>query len=163
MDVDATNANLMEAILGPGGLGLDGFAGDPSVDELILYLVDHGGQDRFRMSGTETLEASALGGWLDTWQAAHPGSKVRLIYDACQSGSFMSTLAGPNRTIITSASGDENAYFVSQGTLSFSNFFWTHIFNGLDLKNSFELAAQSTTDAFGEQHPLIDADGKAFS
>jgi hypothetical protein len=159
VDADAVNANLQEAILGPGGSGVDGFAGDPQLEELVLYLTNHGGEDRFRMSAAETLDAADLDGWLDTWQLAHPAARVVLVYDACQSGSFLDRLRGGNRTIITSAEGDENAYFISQGLLSFSNFFWTHVFNGLDLRNAFQLAEQSTVDIFSDQHPQVDVDG----
>jgi len=141
-DVDAglSNDNLRQAILGPMGAGTDGFAGD--VNDLVIYLVDHGRGDAFRMSGTETLAASQVKGWLDTWQAAVPGRALTIVYDACQSGSFLNELGAPGRIVITSASGTENAYFVSQGTLSFSNLFWTEIFNGKDLEQAYITARQ---------------------
>jgi DNA-binding beta-propeller fold protein YncE len=55
VDADATNANLELAILGPGGTGSDGFAGNPGIDHLVIYLIDHGGLDAFRMSGSELI------------------------------------------------------------------------------------------------------------
>ncbi|MEM7708011.1 MAG: C13 family peptidase [Pseudomonadota bacterium] len=159
VDANATRASLREALLGSGLDGMTGFAA--GTQNLVLYLVDHGGDDVFRISGTETVSAAELAGWIDTWQQANPGSRITVIYDACQSGSFQDELAAPshNRVIITSASGLENAYFVSQGALSFSNFFWTHIFNGLSLGDAFSLASVATTGVFASQIPQLEADG----
>jgi sugar lactone lactonase YvrE len=151
VDADATNANLQHAITG--------WASD--AENVVLYLVDHGGEGTFRMSGTETLSATDLNTWLDQIQVTIPG-KITVIYDACESGSFLSELAPPSgkeRVVITSTSQGETAYFVSQGSVSFSNFFWTHIFNGLDIKDSFTLAKEAIGQIADCQHPLLDADG----
>ncbi|MEM9529301.1 MAG: 6-bladed beta-propeller [Pseudomonadota bacterium] len=135
------------------------FADDAS--NLLLYLVDHGGDDTFRLTESETLDAATLAGWVDQWQAARPGANVTVVYDACQSGSFMDDLRNPalDRILITSAQADENAYFVSQGSLSFSNRFWTGIFNGASLGEAFDAAATATSASFPLQTPLLDADG----
>jgi uncharacterized protein YjiK len=151
VDADATNENLEYAI--------NTWASD--ADNLILYLVDHGGEGTFRMSGTETLSATDIDSWLDQVQATIPG-KVTVIYDACESGSFITELTPPtgkDRVVITSSSPGESAYFVSNGSISFSTFFWTHIFNGLTLKEAFDLATQSISQASDYQHPLLDANG----
>ncbi|MFK7956326.1 MAG: FG-GAP-like repeat-containing protein [Lysobacterales bacterium] len=152
-DVDgpATVANLQSAFTN--------FAAGAGA--LTVYLVDHGGFDTFRISGTEVMPASSLAGLVNAWQSAHPGAPLNIIYDACQSGSFMDDLqsAGDERVVIASSEADENAYFVSQGTLSFSNQFWTHIFNGLSLGQSFSLARSSQQATFVNQSPLLDADG----
>jgi hypothetical protein len=151
VDADATNDNLHNAITT--------WAAD--AENLVLYLVDHGGEDSFRMSGTETLSASDLDSWLDQLQDT-TSVKVTVIYDACESGSFLSGLTPPSgkeRVVITSTSPGESAYFVTQGSVSFSNYFWTHIFNGLDIKDAFNLAAQAIGQTANYQHPLLDADG----
>ncbi|MEM9530026.1 MAG: C13 family peptidase [Pseudomonadota bacterium] len=153
-DVDAvpTSESLREAITGS-------FTAD--AQNLLLYLVDHGGEDTFRLTEGETVGAQDLGSWLDQYQAAHPGSKVTVIYDACQSGSMMDELRSSiyDRVVITSATGSQNAYFVSQGTLSFSSFFWSQVFNGASVGEAFVAAAQNTTASFPNQTPQIDADG----
>ncbi|MFC1798871.1 C13 family peptidase, partial [Thermodesulfobacteriota bacterium] len=151
VDYDATNANLQNAITS--------WAVD--AESLVIYLVDHGGDGTFRMSGTETLSVSDLDAWLDQLQQTMPG-KVTVIYDACESGSFVSALTPPTgkeRVVITSTSPNEQAYFVTQGSVSFSNYFWTHIFNGVNVKDAFGLSknALSTTTAY--QHPLLDSSG----
>jgi hypothetical protein len=134
-------------------------------DNLVIYLVDHGGKATFRMSGTETLSASELDSWLDTLQNTMTG-KVTVIYDACESGSFLSALTPPNgkeRIVIGSTSPGESAYFVTQGSVSFSNYFWTHIFNGLNVKEAFDLAKQSIGYTTDFQHPLLDDNGNGVA
>ena len=155
VDADATNVNLEYAIRE--------WAAD--ADNLVIYLVDHGGVDTFRMTGTEILSSSSLASWLNELQATMPG-RVTIVYDACESGTFMSTLKPPlgfDRTVITSTSPGENAVFVSQGSISFSNFFWTHLFNGLSLEDSFSLASQALTSTTDHQHPMMDYNGDGLS
>lgn len=151
VDADATNSNLEYAI--------KTWASD--AESLVVYLVDHGGEGTFRMSGTQTLDASALDAWLDQLQETLPGKAV-VIYDACESGSFISYLTTPTgkeRVVVTSTSTGESAYFVTQGSVSFSNYFWTHIFNGLDIKDAFSLTEDALGFSFDDQHPLLDSNG----
>ena len=93
-DADATIANLEYAI--------KEWASD--ADNLTIYLVDHGGVNTFRMSANEVLSADAVASWVNELQTTMPG-RVTFVYDACESGTFMSTLQAPpgiERTIITS-------------------------------------------------------------
>ncbi len=154
VDSDVTNANLENAVT-------QWATEEPKADSLVVYLVDHGGEGTFRMSGTETLSATDLDSWLDTLQESISG-KVIVVYDACHSGSFLPALIPPadkERIVIASASADEPAYFVTQGSVSFSNYFWTHIFNGLDVRDAFDLSNQAMGSPTEFQHPLADADG----
>ena len=61
-----------------------------------------------------------------------------------------------------STSLGESAYFLAQGSASFSNYFWTHVFNGLDVKDAFVLATTAVGYTTEAQHPLLDADGDAY-
>ena len=142
---DSTNANLQAAIT---QWALD-------ADDLVVYLVDHGGDQTFRMSGTETLRATDLASWLDTAQARKNPTKVVVIYDACESGSFVPALSHPGRIVITSASAGENAYFLSTGTISFSSFFWTYVFNGSSVQQSFDAAVAAIGQSIVLQNPQI--------
>jgi len=154
VDGDATNSNLQGAITT--------WAKD--ADSLVIYLIDHGGNNTFRMSGTETLSASDLDTWLDTLQATMPG-RVIVVYDACESGTFLPALTPPSgkeRIVITSTSPDEAAKFVTQGSISFSNYFWTHIFNGVNVKDAFDLTREALTYSFSDQSPLLDANGNGM-
>jgi len=155
VDGDATNTNLQAAIT---DWAID-------ADSLVIYLVDHGGPGMFRMSGTETLSAEDLDDWLDILQVTIPG-KVVIIYDACESGSFVSSLTPPfdkERVVITSTSPGESAYFITQGSISFSNYFWTHIFNGVNVKNAFDFATEAIGYTTPNQNPLIDANGNGIA
>lgn len=151
VDGDATTNNLQQAIINWAS----------GADDVVLYLVDHGGNGTFRMSDTETLSATSLDSWLDQVQQTING-KVVVIYDACESGSFLSSLKPPlgkQRIIISSTSPGENAYFVTQGSISFSNYFLTHIFNGLTIYDAFDLAHQAIGQTTGYQNPLLDDNG----
>ncbi len=137
-------------------------------DNLMLYLVDHGGDGTFRLSDHETLSTAQLDSWLDQLESDIPTLKqITLIIDACESGSFIkpvnkgvATLAGAKRRIITSAQALQNAYFLTQGTVSFSNYFWTHLFHGNDLRSAFDHASQ-VMGAY--QSPQVDFNGNGIS
>jgi hypothetical protein len=121
---------------------------------LILYIVDHGGEDSFVMSDKDTLNASDLASWLDQ---AEISGKIIVVYDACYSGTFLAPLSVDNKRIVmTSASPKQKAFFPRQGSVSFSNYFWTHIFNGFDVNDAF---SRSDDGMSTYQNPLMDADG----
>ena len=115
------------------------------------------GKDVFLMNETEILSASQLNTWLDIVQETISG-KVILIYDACNSGSFLSSLTFPGqggRILITSAHPGQQAHFLNQGMISFSDYFWTHTFNGRDIHDSFYLTKEAIHEAVGTQTPLL--------
>ncbi len=130
-------------------------------DRLILYLVDHGGDRTFRMSAAENLTAADLDNWLDQFQTA-AGASVILVYDACRSGSFVGELLPPPdraRITLSSTRPEESALFIDQGTISFSYFFWSHVFNGMSLGDAFTVAADSLQLTSSGQNPQLDTDG----
>ncbi|MCP4645377.1 MAG: hypothetical protein GY851_33345, partial [bacterium] len=163
VDGDATNADLQYALETWAGAELNGL---PTGD-VVVYLVDHGGPGTFRMSGLETLASTDFGAWLDTLQAAVSGT-VTVVYDACESGTFVTDCAAPTgyedkRIVITSTSPGESAYFVTQGTVSFSNYFWTQIFNGVPVGSAFDLASQALSQTYDYQTPLLEDNGNAVA
>ncbi len=112
-----------------------------NVKDLLVYLVDHGGDGYFRMNeDAEMLYAYALNSELEKLQQKISGTMI-IVYDACKSGSFINSPLNPSdtekRIIITSSLADQDAYFITQGSLSFSNLFWTHIFNGAFVQDAF--------------------------
>jgi len=148
---DATNENLR--------LALTQWAA--GADSLILYMVNHGGDGRFRMSGTEILEAEELAQWLD--QTEGLGTRnITIVYEACQSGSFLPVISKPGRITIASSTASQNAYFLSTGTLSFSNFFWSQIFAGFSIGQSFEVARLATVESIRLQTPQLDDNGNGI-
>jgi len=149
-DGDPTNDSLEYA--------LTDWAAD--VDNVILFLTDHGGDGTFIMSENEILYADQLDKWLDDLQEVNE-VKVTVIYDACKSGSFLPLLAPPagkQRILISSSSAEEPAYFVTQGTVSFSRYLWSNVFDGLELYESFTIA-KSAMETPGYQSALLDDDG----
>ena len=158
VDADCTCANLQDALETWGPAHLDGL---PTSD-VVVYLCNHGAPGTFRMSGTEILAASNLAAWLDTLQAGITGT-LTVVIDACESGTFVDDLAGSGRIIITSTSPGESAYFVTTGTVSFSSYFWTQIFNGLSIGDSFTAAAQALSQTFTYQTPLLDDTGNGIA
>ncbi len=152
VDADVSRQSLSNAILD--------WASD--ADNLLLYLSNHGGEQRFRLNDREILSASELDQWLDQLQQTLPG-RLTIIYDACESGSFIPQLTADNgkqRLLITSSKAKENAYFIAQGSVSFSSFFLSHIFNGENLGDAFELSSSSIAQY---QTPQVDANGNGIA
>ena len=146
VDTDATNSNLEYAI--------KTWASD--AQNLFIYMVDHGGSGTFRMGETELLGAADLDSWLDTLQQAFSGT-VTMVYDACESGSFLPYLlppAGKQRILATSTSSGEESIFVGNGTVSFSFLFWGHMFNGESFYNSYVNAKNSVSTTYNQTSQL---------
>lgn len=154
VNAETTNANLETALTTWAPAQHNGL---PTKD-VVVYLVDHGGSGLFRMSGSETLSAEQLDAWLDTLQAGISGT-LTVLYEACESGTFLPALAAPNRIVIASASPGESAHFVASGVVSFSNYFWTDIFAGASVAEAFVNAVTSLTQVYDYQNPLGDDNG----
>ena len=135
---------------------------DPA-DDVLLYLVDHGGPGVFELDEKEVLKAETLKQWLDTLQGQIAGS-VTVVYDACESGSFNPILATDehDRLIISSAKPGQAALFAQDGKVSFSSSFWSTFFVSGDLYRSY-LAGQAAIRFIGRggQEAQISADRDA--
>ncbi|MGE0086448.1 MAG: SMP-30/gluconolactonase/LRE family protein, partial [Desulfococcaceae bacterium] len=149
-DVDrtSTNANLEYAVK----------TWAAGAENVIVFLTDHGKSGTFRMNGTDILTADMLDEWLNALQAEISG-KIIVIYDACSSGSFLPVLAAPDRIVISSTEENKDAWFISQGSVSFSGFFWTDVFSGKNIADAFEHAVSSLNSAVSLQNPLLDGNG----
>ena len=128
-------------------------------DELLLYVVDHGGDGIVELNLNEDLMASELDGWLDDLQSQMSGRLI-VVYDACQSGSFLPHLippGGKDRVVMSSSAASQNAVFANGGNRSFSVQFWTDVIaGGGHLYKAFVAA----DDMMGqEQQAQVDADG----
>lgn len=131
--------------------------GEP-IEDVVLYMIGHGGNGTFELGNGEILTAVQLDEWLDELQAIMQG-KITVIYDGCQSGSFHPIVGNgsSNRTVITSSQENQNAYF--QDAVSFSHLFWNQVFTGKTLDKAFQITLASISLAFPEQTPLMDSDG----
>jgi hypothetical protein len=162
VDSDATNMGLEQAITE--------WATD--AESLVVYLIGPGDEGIFHINNTETMSAEQLDNWLDTLQETFAGNVI-VIYDADDSGSFLPLLIPPenrNRIVITSTSPGQQGTFINmtQGIACFSNYFWSHIFNGFNIRDAFGWASQAIkfSDNFSEneqmQMPMIDDNGNGI-
>ncbi|MFK5894667.1 MAG: hypothetical protein QM504_15715, partial [Pseudomonadota bacterium] len=109
---------------------------------LLIYFIGNGDNERFILNAakTENLSASTLAGWVNDLQSSTQ-TRVTFIYDAPESGSFITAMASPNNTYervnIFSTQAGQGAYYGAQGQLSFSYFFWTNTARGLDVRAAF--------------------------
>jgi hypothetical protein len=130
---------------------------------LTLYLFDHGSPDIFYLDEPrgQRVTPADLDGWLQIVEAARPGVRVNVIYEACYSGSFIqqpNSISKPGRVIITSAPADALARASRDGAL-FSDIFFTQLSQGSSLYASFRAASQSTRGIFVNQIPWLDDNG----
>ncbi len=142
-------------------------------DDVILYLVDHGGKNFFQINEDQYLYASLtddvseiacsydLKWWINEIQQKITG-KIIIVYDACESGTFLPELKSDSdkeRIIITSTSEGESAWLVNDGVISFSFYFWTQIFKGASIKEAFDFTSDAVSFTQKGQHPLFDYNG----
>jgi len=137
---------------------------EEEIDHILIYLVDHGGDQIFKLTDTELLHAKDLKTWIDTMHESFDGRST-VVYDACESGSFVTTLAAEgdsDRLIITSTAERQPAVFALNGYTSFSYFFWSSINNGLSLDDSQIVARQAMRLIWG-QDSQVDSDGDGIA
>lgn len=140
------------------------WAGD--ADQVVIYLVNHGGVNPegagvFRMSKTENLTGAALSGLLGGIQTGGK-PEIILVSDFCAAGRFLEDVAeggAAGRILVSSTTGDEEAYFLGQGAGSFSHGFWSGVFNGLDVRDAFAQGREGVAGDPPLQRPALDVDG----
>ncbi|MBF0538560.1 MAG: hypothetical protein HQL03_09950 [Nitrospirae bacterium] len=154
VDADPTNANLQYA--------LTNWATDAK--DVIVFMFDHGGTGRFKMRESEILYAVLLRDWLNTMQDKISGIVV-VIYDACDSGSFLPYLTPPQgktRIVITSTKQGEEATSVYDGVISFSGFFWGQVNAGAKLYDAFKFSINGISFSQFHQTPQLDDNGNGI-
>ncbi len=117
--------------------------------QLLLFFADHGQAEQFVIyadaATTQTVSAQELDGWLDNLQNGTMSGPVTFIYDACESGSFVSKMRPPEgkERIVITGSSHEPAYFLENGKTSFSFQFWDKtLLNKGNLGQSFSDARE---------------------
>ncbi len=134
-------------------------------DNVIIYITGLGNETSVQLSETESVQITEILSWLFQLEQSIPG-KVVIIYDGPKSGSFqfyMPPAGEVKHIIITGSDSDEAAYFLTNGTLSFSNHFWLGVFNGLGLLDAFNAANEALSVSVEYQHPLLDANGNGVA
>gem|GEM_PF-1204322 len=153
-----TAANIKEAIENLAAVD------EEKITDVLIYMVDHGDDGVFKIDESTFLVASDLKVWLDDLHAKHD-IRSTLIYDACQSGSFIPLLASQDdtdRLVITSSAALQNAWFASDGYLSFSYYFWTIFRSGGDFSEA-TVAAKNAMGFQFAQTAKFDANGNGIS
>ena len=161
------------------GRHLQDLANNGSIDnlDLSIYLIGAGDNGSFAMNDEEEILTASpqLEDWLDYLQNKKH-SRVTLIYDGNKSGSFIHALMPPEgkeRIIITSTGAESAAYFKTEGSVSFSSFFWDRIAAGATIGDAFLYAKRAISyctrdneisfSCYRPQHPLIDANGNGIA
>ena len=132
--------------------------------DLVLYMVGKGGYRMFQMDTGEIVQGAQLNAWLNSLQQSIPG-KVTVVCDACGSGSLVPLLTpvfGKERMVIASTSDSESAYFLSQGDISFSKFFWSQVANGANVRNAFIQSKDAINPSCRKQNPQLDDNGNGI-
>jgi hypothetical protein len=131
------------------GQAITQWAKNQSTDgPLYVYLINHGGIDKFDVFPGEIATATQLKTWLDSFQA-DTGSKVVVVIEACKSGSFVNDLIGgaQDRVVVTSAN-DLDAYLDLDGRISFTQFLIDGLHGGDSVKSAY-LKAKTKLSAIG--------------
>ena len=153
-----TNESVRQAVINLAD------SADEKVDDVLIYMVDHGGDGVFKLDEQTLLYAEDLKVWLDELHQSYDG-KSTVIYDACESGSFVPLLAandGSQRMVITSSAAKQPAVFALNGYTSFSYFFWSSFYVGFNISDSQILAKQAMSLIWG-QDPKFDANGDGLA
>jgi len=154
VDGDATYENLSYAVR-------TWSKQDPPATELLVFFVDHGESGGFFINAKEKLRADELNNWLNELQDTLP-IPVTFVYDACYSGTFIEQMksdAGKERIVLTSTLPSQQAYFLDQGTLSFSYQFWNSVYGGSEIGRAFY---QGRMQMEHRQSAMIDANGNGI-
>ncbi len=129
-----------------------------------LYLMDHGGVDVFLSNGnSDRISATQLDTWLATLESA-TGTPVSVIYEACQSGSFIDgdeEISRSGRVVIASTGRQNNAYPTPGRGAIFSDAFFTGLGQSLDLYTAFQWGTAAVQASGLWQTPWLDDNGNA--
>ena len=109
---------------------------------LIIYMVDHGGNDLFKLNKKAFLSADALNHSLDLLQQK-TNCEIQIIIDACYAGSFIDDLShenSQNRIIITATGENAPAYYDQEGRESFSSHLFNYLIQGFSLGDCYSYA-----------------------
>ena len=153
-DVDAppTLAALAEAVSAAGG----------TADDLTVYLVGETEGSAFRLSAAESLDATVLDGWLDTFQES--GSDVCLVMDFSGAGAWLPLVIPPNgrdRISISSAQAGKAALMNDNGLESFTRHFSAALLDSTSIMSAFSEARTAIQRLSGRKRviPMLDDTG----
>lgn len=166
LDENGLADDLESASLASLEQSITGWASD--TEDVLIYLVDHGGPGTFKINQQEILSRERLKQWIDSLQSQING-KITVVIEACQSASFFDGLGAKNRILIASADKQQPAVISNQGMTSFSYHFWYAIHTGQPLQQAFKKARQGIShqnilvnNIAQKQNAQLDADGNGI-
>ncbi|HUT23762.1 MAG TPA: VCBS repeat-containing protein, partial [Sumerlaeia bacterium] len=138
------------------------------VGKLTVYLVGSGDASALDIDGDgaasdpDDLTPAELDSCLDALQSGG-STRVIVVLDFNRSGGWISTLtasAGQERIIIASSRNSEDSWCEAGGALSFTQWFFSWVFNGVNLRDAFSWARWAVRGVTSEtQNPQLDDDG----
>ena len=139
-----------------------------NAEDVLIYLIDHGGPGTFKVNQQEVLSREQLKQWVDNLQSLTNG-RVTVVIEACQSASFFDGLGANNRVLIASADKQQPAVISNQGMNSFSYHFWYAVHTGQPLLQAFKKAKQGMSsqtvlvnNKAQQQTAQLEADGNGL-
>lgn len=134
---------------------------------LTVFLVDHGSHNAVYLDSPsqQWVSPAQLDGWLSQLQALHPGVKVNLVIEACNSGSFIEpphTASRLGRLVITSTSSTALAWASTPGAV-FSDHFIASLGQEATMAGAFLTAQAAVVGTGNPQHPWVDGDGDGIA
>jgi len=133
---------------------------------LTVCIIGAANKGEIRINDTDILTPDSLRAWLDSVKIISGNFHSDIIIESPYSGSFIDQLTDSNRTIITSTSSDSMAFYVDSGMVSFNQFFWNNIYQGMSIGKAFLSAKDEMTtlpEIFSSQDPQIEATGDSVS
>ena len=131
--------------------------------QLFVYLVGNCHLDGFEVRDGEILSAAELEHSLSALEA-ETGALVTVIIEGPHSGHFTQQLSQQGRHVITSADLGL-AYYLSEGYMSFSQYFLTGLRQGKSLQEAFlytHRILRNIPGRFGQQRPGLEAEGNSI-
>jgi hypothetical protein len=133
-----------------------------NANKLTVYLVGGGTNGLFRLNASEGLSPLILKTWLDFYQSSNQEATV--VMDFAGAGTFVPALVPPpgqSRVGVASSGAGQDCLLANGGTVSFSQYFLSEVFNGLDIGSALDHAREAISRASGQlrQHALLDDNG----
>lgn len=135
-------------------------------NKLTVFLIGSATNGLYQLNANETLSATQLDAWLDSFQVSNRSVTVVMDFDG--SGSYVPMLvapAGRERIVIASTKAGRPSLRSANGLITFSQFFLNGIFNGQSLGTAFNAARAAIWSASGRvrQSPQLDDNGNGVA
>jgi hypothetical protein len=99
----ATTENVEQVLLKVGAMARP-------QDKVVVLLTTHGNVDMLSVNFNDKEYPHINGRALNQWLAGLRGKPTLLLVSACFSGSFLQTLSGPSRVVLTAAARDRSSF-----------------------------------------------------